>query len=160
MAQRMPKKPRTKPTGLTKLTVDVHPTVVRALDAEVERLRKDRPGRKWSRSELIRFALARGFGKRITKKDRAALYKELLRKSGVLKLRAKKHLALNELGDARAAYLQAASLELEAFVLLDDPDESTVKTALIEILVLLKEGTGYKHFPEVPGGRRTVRSLQ
>lgn len=156
--QRMPRKP--KSAGHTKLTVDVHPSVVRAMDAEVERLRKDRPDRKWSRSELVRFALARGFGKRISKKDRATIYKELLRKSGVLKLKAKGHLALNELDAARSAYLQAASLELEAFSLMDDPDESTMKTALIEILVLLKEGTGYKHFPEVPGGRRTVRSLQ
>lgn len=156
----MSRKRKSKPASHVRLTVDVHPTVVRALDAEIERLRKDRPDKKWSRSELVRFALARGFGKRITKKDRAALYKELLRKSGVLKLSAKKHLAFNELGNARAAYLQAASLELEAFVLLDDPDESTTKTALIEILVLLKEGTGYGHFPEVPGGRRTVRSLQ
>ena len=153
----MPKKQRMKPV---KLTVEVHPTVARALDAEVKRLRKERPDGRWSRSELVRFALARGFGKKISKKDRAAIYKELLYKSGTLKLRARANLASNKLEAARSAYLQAAALELEAFSLLDNPGEMTVKTALIEILVLLKDGTGYRHLPEVPGGRRTVRSLQ
>lgn len=154
----MPARKRTKKA--TKITVGVDPSVVRALDAEVKRLVKARPDREWSRSDLVRTALARHFGRRLSKKDRDFLYQELLRRAGPVKLKAKGHLAAGEPHLARTLYLQAASLELEALVLLDMPGESTVKSALVEILVLLKEGTGYRQLPDVPGGRRTVRSVQ
>jgi len=154
------RKPKPRAKNSVKVTVDVHPSVVRALDAEAERLRKEWPDGNWSRSERIRTSLARSFGKRISKKDRAALYEELRRKAVFMKLRGQNCLTDRKVADARDAYLQAASLELEALALLDNPDEATVLAALIGILALLKEGTGYMHLPEVPGGRRTVRSLQ
>ena len=142
-----------------KLTVGVPASAVRALD---RRTRELRGGRKagWSRSDLVRLAIARLLGKEVGRNGVEALYSELHEMAGPLKLKAGEQLALGKPHLARPLYLQAASLELEALALLDDPDEETVRSALLEILILLKDGTGYRHLPDVPGGRRTVRSFQ
>lgn len=147
------RKPETR-----KVTVEVPASVVRTLDKQLRGLRRRMSD--VSRSDLIRLALRRYVGPSLPKRDRRALYEELLRRSGVLKLNAKAHLADGRPHRARPLYLRAAALELEALVLLEDPGEDTLKSALLEILFLLKSGAGYSRLPDVPGERRTVRSVQ
>lgn len=157
--KRPAKKPAKSRRALKKLTTGVPSSVVRALDRQVRELRESR-GTEWSRSDLIRLAIGRLIGKEMVQEDVNALYLELHERISPLKSEALKCLDVGKPHLARSLYLRAASLELEALSLLDDPDENIVKSALLETLVLLKEGTGYRHLPEVPGGKRTVRSFQ
>lgn len=74
----------------------------------------------------------------------------LLSQSEPLKELAAAYADLGELAAADAAYLLAAAKELEALAVLRDPSEETVRDKLIDVVTLIKKGTGYKHLPDVP----------
>jgi len=152
-------KKRKKTPERRKVSAGVTAATARRLDGEARRRSRGR-GEEWTRADLVRLAIARLLEAELPDGEREALYRELLRTAGPLKLAAKGKLADGKPHLARPLYLRAAALELEALALLDDPGEDTLKSSLLEILVLLKNGTGYKHLPEVPGGRKTVRSFQ
>lgn len=74
----------------------------------------------------------------------------LLSQSEPLKELAAAYADLGERAAADAAYLLAAAKELEALAVLRDPSEETVRDKLIDVIALIKKGTGYKHLPDVP----------
>lgn len=151
-----PKKPK---KTVRKLTVGIQSSTVRAMDRRVAQLRRERCG-DWNRSDLVRLAINRLLGSSLCRTERELICVELRKLAEPTKIRAIEHLAKGKPHLARAAYLEAASLELEALSLLDTPDERSIQSALIEILILLKKGTGYSHLPEVPNSRGTIRSFQ
>lgn len=148
-----------------KVTVSLPDDVVRSVDAEVERLRSEGRLPVGGRSTFIRdvlfLGLARlGWAGQKEPESRLSAREALLRDAGILKLRGKSHQALGEPEAASSAYLAAAARELEALAVLGGASEATIKTHLIEIVYLIKLGTGYRHLPDVPAERVETTPVQ
>jgi len=136
--------------------------LIRELDAEVSRARKARPGSTVSRSEIVREILTHFTSaakeERRAVKDEPRTYESLVKDA--FQLKEKGNVAMSEGGHRRARkmFLQSAAKELEALALVEDLDsrkvEEMTKTALIEVVVLLKMATGYAHLPDIPSQPR------
>ena len=125
---------------------------MKLVDREVAR--KKRSTGKASRSEFLAELVRRYF---LGQHGGAA---ELRRAHGEIRgfaARLKAHGDdIQERGDpqeARRAFLLAAAKELEALALVAVPDEKDMIGDLMEIISLLKKGTGYRHLPEVSVNR-------
>ncbi len=70
--------------------------------------------------------------------------------------------ASSEGGDVRRrVLLRSAALEIEALAMSESPTERAVLTTLIQTVRLLKDATGYKSLPDVPGERlKTCRKTR
>lgn len=143
----------------SKVSLSLPRELIRELDVEVSRAKKSRPGSNVSRAEIIREVLTHFVND--TKEERrseARSYDGLIKQAR--QLREKGTVAMSEGGHRRARkmFLQSAARELEALALVDDPDvrrvEEMTKTALIEVVVLLKMATGYTYLPDVPSQPR------
>lgn len=142
-----------------KVSLSLPKDLIRELDAEVSRARKSRPGTSVSRAELMRGILIHFIATaKEEKRSEARSYESLVKEAGHLKERG--NTAMSEGGHRRARklFLQSAAKELEALALVDDPDarkvEERTRTALIEVVVLLKMATGYAYLPDVPSQPR------
>ncbi len=143
---------------LGKVNVALPRELIKELDGEVARIRRARPGLQVSRAGTIREILAHWAS--LDKEDRSTeprTHEGLLREARELK--EKGHAALSEGGHRRARklFLQSAARELEALVVAEEHDprklEAVTKTVLVQVMVLLKLATGYKHLPDVPHPR-------
>jgi metal-responsive CopG/Arc/MetJ family transcriptional regulator len=145
-----------------KISLSLPRELIRELDAEVSRARKARPGTVVSRSEIVREILVHFTStakeERRSAKDEPRTYESLVKEAFQLKERG--NVAMSEGGHRRARkmFLQSAAKELEALALVEDMDsrrvEEVTKTALIEVVVLLKMATGYNYLPDVPSQPR------
>jgi len=142
-----------------KISLSLSRELIRELDAEVSRARKAKPGTTFSRSELIRDVLTHfTTSSKEERRTEARTYESLVKEAYQLKERG--NVAMSEGGHRRARkmFLQSAAKELEALAVMDDPDsrkvEAMTKTALIEVVVLLKMATGYSHLPDIPSQPR------
>jgi metal-responsive CopG/Arc/MetJ family transcriptional regulator len=142
-----------------KVSLSLSRELIKELDAEVSRARKAKPGTTFSRSELIREVLAHfTAASKEERRSETRTYESLVKEAHQLKERG--NIAMSEGGHRRARkmFLQSAAKELEALALVDDPDfrkvEEMTKTALIEVVVLLKMATGYNYLPDVPSQPR------
>jgi len=142
-----------------KISLSLPKELIRELDAEVSRARKARPGSTVSRSEVIRGVLAHFTSTaKEERRSESRTYESLIKEAFQLKERG--NVAMSEGGHRRARkmFLQSAAKELEALALVEEPDsrkvEEMTKTALIEVVVLLKMATGYAHLPDIPSQSR------
>lgn len=126
--------------------------LLQILDDEVIRLASLNPGSKLNRTDAFRAMILR-HARDLPSGSSMAVYREHKREAGPLKLHGMSMKIQGEERKARRALLRAAALELEALAALDEPSESTMIGALIEILGLIKQGTDYKSLPDVPVGK-------
>lgn len=128
--------------------------LLKELGAEVSRIRRARPGTNVSRSEVLRQIVAQHLE---TSKEERHLeertYSTLIHEAAELKERGKTAMSEGGHRRARKMFLQSAAKELEALSLVEDPNEDTIRTTLIEVVVLIKSATGYAHLPEYPASR-------
>lgn len=131
--------------------------LLKSLGLEVAKVRKLMPGRKVSRAEVVREILANHLAHSSTQpEDRSP--EALSRQASELKEQAREAASHGSRRRSSKLLLQAAARELEALSMADEgPDdkpqlrhEHAIKSTLIEVLVLLKEATGYKHLPDLP----------
>lgn len=85
-----------------------------------------------------------------TREEQVRAHSRLIRESSKHKERAQLALKRNDQPAASSQFLLAAAKELEALSIIGSRNESTVKSSLIQVLQLLKRGTGYNKLPEVP----------
>lgn len=142
-----------------KVSLSLPRELIKELDQEVSRARKARPGSNVSRSEVIREVLAHfTASSKEERRSESRTYESLIKEA--FQLKEKGNVAMSEGGHRRARkmFLQSAAKELEALALVDDPDsrkvEEMTKTALVEVVVLLKMATGYNYLPDVPSQPR------
>lgn len=124
---------------------------LRGLNTEVNRVRKLYPGTVVSRSEVVReiisqYLLSQKEDRELEARTHTSVVHE------ATELRENGDIAFTEGGyrRARKLFLQSAAKELEALSFIDDPDESIMRTTLIEVVVLLKKATGYTYLPDIP----------
>ncbi len=170
----MPNKPRSK-TGSgkavaakkrgqpKKVSVTLPADLAKDLETEFRRVKSNGGAQGQTISSYMRDLVAMGLARRALFHDRKpesrhAAYKFLLQEAKDFKTMGKKHLDMNEFESAKAVFLASASRELEALSVLSGSDEMTIKSAVIEIVFLIKAGTGYNYLPEVPSSRPDVKS--
>lgn len=119
--------------------------IIRCLDQEVKKAKK--PSRAAALAEVARKFFRGKFGGKAAVR---AAYDELLDEAQRLKVRGSAHMGVGDIVRGRQCFLAAASKELEALSMLNEPNEESIRTAVIEVVALVKAGTGYKHLPSVP----------
>ena len=141
-------------TPKTRVTVELPQNLVRQLDREAGRLKKR--GGRGSRTEALAEAVRRHFlGTHGGHSTLMGAYGEIRQEAVRLKAHGIEKLGQCSVAAAKRSFLLACSKELEALSLLSNPDEATVRSAVIEAVMLLKDGVGYRSLPDVPGGRKT-----
>jgi metal-responsive CopG/Arc/MetJ family transcriptional regulator len=143
----------------SKVSLSLPRELIRELDAEVSRAKRSRPGSNVSRAEIIREVLTHFVnGTKEERKSESRSYESLMKQARQLKEKGTAAMSEGGYRRARKMFLQSAAKELEALALVDDPDQRRVeeitKTALIEVVVLLKLATGYTYLPDVPSQPR------
>lgn len=120
------------------------------LDREVKKIRKKNPGTHPTRSSVAASLVRSGILRKAdTKEERREAYKLIVREAAALKIRAKMAVESGDYPASRSYLLQAAAAELDALSVSGLNDEAAIRSAIIEVLSLLKSSTGYKHLPEV-----------
>lgn len=137
----MKKKKQTK-----RVSVSLSTKVLRIIDAEVGQLRLLGQAQP-TRSSAITSLLLRN-SRDLLGEDASLIYQSCLREAGPLKMNALAESADGNTAKARKAWLRAGMLELAALIALQDPDDTTIIRHLIEIVVMLKEGTGFASLPD------------
>lgn len=131
--------------------------LVKQLDREAVRLRK--AGGRGTRAEALEESIRRHFlGTHGGNRQILEAHDEMRREASRFKEHAMEKLSHGNVSAAKRSFLFAAARELEALALLAQPDLDTVKSAVIEAVMLLKDGVGFKSLPDVPGGKRTEQA--
>jgi len=134
-----------------RLILSLPEEIASGLDKEIRKLRKRHPGVHPTRASITLALIKSGLLRRVdTKEERNESYKLIVREANIFKNRGKEAMKAGDDVGARALYLKAAAAELDALSVLGTNDEVATKTVVIEMLLLLKAATGYKHLPEVP----------
>lgn len=147
-----------KSTNRKRISVDLPESLVNKLNKVFTKGKKENP--KLTVSKVVEQIISEGFKHELPKKDKAALAELYRRQSCQMKDLAVKEIKKNNMEAARSCYLKAAALQINAFALSGNVDEYTTITHLVEIIHLLKQGTGFKHLPTIPGGEKTVKLYQ
>lgn len=144
-----------KKTKKIRVSISLEKGIIKHLDG----VAKQQKGRQ-SRASVLLKIVKQFFREKLVKQNEiASLYIELIDEAVVLK---RDGLACMSNGDqvrARQRFLLAASKELEALSFLKQPSESIISSAVIEIVSLLKEGTGYKQLPTVPPRHKEIDGI-
>lgn len=138
-----------------RVSVELDTDLARGVSEEMAWLKKSAPGRA-TRAGAVRSVLQRQFrGMASSKRSREDLFQEILAEAVPLRDEGSALLSKGYTKAARRLLLEAASRELEALRVLDDPSEETLRSTLIAVVALLKDATGYRHLPDVPRPKRT-----
>jgi hypothetical protein len=78
------------------------------------------------------------------------MFETLAAQSVELERKAVQLMQNGEPAEARKAYLLAIASEAQAWASLSSPAEGEIKTALIRIISMLKNASGYTYLPDVP----------
>jgi hypothetical protein len=148
-------KKRISKPRIRKILITLPEHLVQDLQKEIKRLSRTKDGVRYNRNAYIRDIIYLNLLKnpyvvskhKLTRLDAR---KALLHAANSTKTIAKESLLEGNSEVASALFLAAAAKELEALSVLRNPDESTIRSTIIEVLVCLKAGTGYNHLPEVP----------
>ncbi len=143
------------PKEKTRVFTELPKSLIKQLDREAARLKKG--GGRGSRSEALAEVVRRHFlGTYGGNTMLLSAHNEIRQDASQMKSYAEEKLRQKDIYAAKRGFLLTAAKELEALALLSDPDESTIRSSVIETLMHLKDGVGYKALPDVPGGVRTT----
>jgi hypothetical protein len=143
-----------------KIVITLPEYILEELDEEVRKMRKEFRDVEYNRSDLIESAICGKITQRANSvEERHRLYKFYLSEAEPLKKKTLQHKELGETAQARSSSLKAAAKELEALSILENPNEEILRSALIEIVMLIKDGTGYIRLPDIPLSINSVESI-
>jgi hypothetical protein len=140
----------------SRISVQVHPKVLKDLESFVAKTNKPIKKIKVTKSDVVREAIISYVKGGSSPLDEDRTHDSLLRKSRSLKKDGVEAKYSGSKRRSRKLFLAAASKELEALSILDEPSESILRSTIIEVLLLLKEATGYRRLPEVPSTKEST----
>jgi hypothetical protein len=131
-----------------KISVILPKAVLKEISLEISKIKKADPKSTISRSEIIRSALHIYMSPTNMREVRD--YTSLMKNAKELKKLAEEAIKDGSIRRAKKLYFQSASRELDAMSMVEDPDEKSIRSTLLEVVLLLKEATGYAYLPDVP----------
>lgn len=125
---------------------------------EIDRLVIDAAeGGRSSRTSVCRTIIERAVNRGSeTREEQLRTYSRLIREGVKMKDKALAFIKRKDQSTASSLFLMAASKELEALSVVSDRSEHMMKSTLIQVVQLLKRGTGYRKLPEVPNDNSGV----
>lgn len=141
----------------TKVILNLPSFILKKVDKELRRIRKQAPRSKPTRANIcLSFIENSVLLISETEAEKSAAHEIFLEQSKAIRMEATEYANIGENMKASSLYLLAAAKELEALAILGTRNENIIKSTLIQAIQLIKRGTGYNHLPSVPINEHNV----
>lgn len=139
--------------NLEKITISINKELSKQLTNTLKLIRKTHNKPKMTRPEMVKMILIQYIAEMHSEKQSHEKIIELSNKFEKDGMEASMQCDQNK---AKKLFLLSAAKEIEALAILDDPKELDIKSALIRAIILLKDGTGYSHLPDIPARKQKL----